>query len=94
MLNDIQKIEDEDDDTMIIYENEFDGYSDFYKETPENNIYLIDELQDGQIVLGKFLFSFDMETIYNFWSDYPHKLSDKQIKMFKEEFPEMAKLKP
>ncbi|SEQ46413.1 hypothetical protein SAMN04488558_1127 [Ignavigranum ruoffiae] len=50
---------------MIIYENEFDGYSDFYKETPENNIYLIDELQDGQIVLGKFLFSFDMETILN-----------------------------
>ena len=42
--------------------------------------------------VGKFLFSFDKKTIYNFWEDYD-KLTAEQKAIFDEEFPAMAALK-
>ena len=39
------------------------------------------------------LFSFDQETIFNFWTDYPDKLTPEQIEIFKKENPTMAELK-
>ena len=39
------------------------------------------------------LFSFDQETIFNFWTDYPDKLTPEQIEIFKKENPIMAELK-
>lgn len=78
----------------IIVESQLPGYSDFYKEKAENQIYLIDKIVDGQIVIGPFLFSFDRKKIYNFWSDYPQALSPNEIEIFKKEFPEIARLKP
>lgn len=42
---------------------------------------------------GPYLFSFDQETIFNFWTDYPDKLTPEQIEIFKKENPVMAALK-
>ena len=41
---------------------------------------------------GPFLFSFDGETVYNFWSDWD-KFTDEQKKIFREWNPTMAALK-
>ena len=61
---------------------------DFYKESENSEIWLIDDLDE----IGSFLFSFDKKTIYNFWTDYD-KLSDEQKAIFNKEFPTMAALK-
>lgn len=61
---------------------------DFYKESENSEIWLIDNLDE----IGQFLFSFDKKTIYNFWTDYD-KLSDEQKEIFNKEFPTMAALK-
>ena len=61
---------------------------DFYKESENSEIWLIDDLDE----IGQFLFSFDKKTIYNFWTDYD-KLSDEQKAIFDKEFPTMAALK-
>lgn len=61
---------------------------DFYKESQNSEIWLIDDLDE----IGQFLFSFDKKTIYNFWTDYD-KLSDEQKAIFNKEFPTMAALK-
>ena len=42
---------------------------------------------------GEFLFSFDKKSIFNFFTDYPDKLSDEQIEIFKKEQPMLAELK-
>ena len=42
---------------------------------------------------GPFLFSFDCETVYNFWTDYPEKLTPEQVELFKKWNPTMAALK-
>ena len=42
---------------------------------------------------GPFLFSFDCETVYNFWTDYPGKLTPEQVELFKKWNPTMASLK-
>lgn len=42
---------------------------------------------------GPFLFSFDCETVYNFWTDYPGKLTPEQVELFKKWNPTMAALK-
>ena len=61
---------------------------DFYKESENSEIWLIDDLDE----IGQFLFSFDKKTIYNFWTAYD-KLSDEQKAIFNKEFPTMAALK-
>ena len=43
--------------------------------------------------IGEFLFSFDKKTVFNFWTDYPQKLTKEQIEIFKREKPELARLK-
>lgn len=42
---------------------------------------------------GKILFTFDGTNIFNFWTDYPDRLTDKQIEIFKRENPTLAALK-
>lgn len=44
-------------------------------------------------MLGPILFSFDRKKIYNFWSDYPHKLTAKEKQLFDDEFPDLTKMK-
>ncbi len=42
---------------------------------------------------GKILFSFDREKIYNFWKDYPDKLTPEERAIFARENPTLAGLK-
>lgn len=62
--------------------------SDFYKDNENSKIWRIDDMDS----VGKFLFTFDKKTIYNFWEDYD-KLTAEQKAIFDEEFPAMAALK-
>lgn len=77
------------EDGIYEYENGFD----FYKDNADNKIWSVetDETIDS---IGEMLFSFDKKNIFNFWTDYPEKLTPEQIKIFKNEYPELARLKP
>lgn len=61
----------------------------FYKNNESDKIWIVDNLDTK----GEFLFSFDKKTVFNFFSDYPAKLSKEQIKIFKKEQPILAELK-
>ena len=61
----------------------------FYKNNESDKIWIVDSLDTK----GEFLFSFDKKTIFNFFSDYPEKLSKEQIEIFKKEQPILAELK-
>ena len=62
---------------------------DFCKHSRKDKIWYVDT--PGQE--GPYLFSFDQKTIFNFWTDYPDKLTPEQIEIFKKENPIMAELK-
>lgn len=64
-------------------------YSDFYKNKENDKIWRIDKIDS----VGEFLFSFDKKKIYNFWSDYPDKLSKEEKNIFDLEYPYMSRLK-
>lgn len=69
--------------------NEYkNGYA-FYKDSETDQIWQVDT--HGQ--KGPYLFSFDQKTVFNFWTDYPDKLTLEQIKIFKKENSTMAELK-
>ncbi len=61
----------------------------FYKE--DKNLIIWDVESDEY---GPYYFSFDKKIIFNFWTDYPNKLTKEQIEIFKREKPIMAKLRP
>ena len=61
----------------------------FYKNDEKDQIWMVDTLGSK----GEFLFSFDKNSIFNFFTDYPDKLSDEQIEIFKKEQPMLAELK-
>lgn len=42
---------------------------------------------------GDMLFSFDRKTVFNFFEDYPDKLTEEQRALFREENPVLAELK-
>ncbi len=56
---------------------------DFYKENDTNRIWWVDTVDR----IGLYLFSFDRKKIYNLFSDYPHKLSAEEKRIFDEENP-------
>ena len=51
--------------------NEYKNGHDFYKNSKTDKIWSVET--PGQE--GPYLFSFDQETIFNFWTDYPDKLT-------------------
>lgn len=69
--------------------NEYKNGYDFYKDSETDKIWQVDT--HGQE--GTYLFSFDQKTVFNFWTDYPDKLTLEQIKIFKNENSTMAELK-
>ena len=66
------------------------GY-DFYKDDESDLIWDVSKIDEPEE--GPFLFSFDGEKVYNFWTDYPDKLTPDEIEIFKKENPTMAALK-
>ena len=56
---------------------------DFYKNNPSDKIWWVDNME----AKGEFLFSFDKETIFNLFSDYPFKLTKEQREEFDKENP-------
>ncbi len=42
---------------------------------------------------GPLLFTFDLKNVFNFWSDYPNKLTPEQKKIFDQENPSLAEMK-
>ncbi len=58
----------------------------FYKRKDSDRIWWIHDIGTK----GQFLFSFDKETIFNFFRDYPEKLTQEQKELFDKENPELA----
>lgn len=58
----------------------------FYKNNPSDKIWWV----DNQGTIGEWLFSFDKKTIFNMFSDYPHKLTPEQKAIFDKENPYWA----
>ena len=56
---------------------------DFYKENDTHRIWWVNTVDH----IGLYLFSFDRKKIYNLFSDYPHKLSPEEKRIFDEENP-------
>ena len=61
----------------------------FYKEDKNSIIWWVDDPE----VEGPVLFSFDRKTVFNFFTDFPDKLTKEQIEIFKKENPILAELK-
>lgn len=59
----------------------------FYKENLTDTIYWVDTVEEYK---GLFLFSFDKKTVFNLFSDYPHKLTAEQKAIFDKENPYWA----
>lgn len=59
----------------------------FYKENPTDTIYWVDTVEEYK---GLFLVSFDKKTVFNLFSDYPHKLTAEQKAIFDKENPYWA----
>lgn len=68
---------------------EVDGFYDFYKDSKDEKIWSTRKY--GEI--GPIYFSFDCKKIYNFWTDYPDKLSKEEKEIFDKERPDLARLK-
>ena len=56
---------------------------DLYKENPTDKVQWVDVVDRE----GEFVFTFDGETFFNLYKDYPHKLTAEQKKIFDKENP-------
>ena len=63
-----------------------ESYS-FYKNDPNDKIWWVDNIERT----GEWLFSFDRNTVYNLFSDYPYKLTAEQKAVFDKENPYWAR---
>lgn len=61
--------------------------SDWYKDDDDDKVWWLD---NGDDVIGEFVFSFDRKTSFNLFADYPHKLTKEQKEIFDKENPEWA----
>ena len=55
----------------------------FYKEHPTDKVWWL----DNRDRIGEFVFSFDKETCFNLFADYPHNLTPEQKRIFDAENP-------
>ena len=55
----------------------------FYKNNESDSIWWV----NNPDTIGEFLFSFDKKTVFNLFSDYPHKLTPEQKEIFDKENP-------
>ena len=83
-LNDYSKQDPSDEtDELITSEFNLEGYSDFYKDSEDSKVWWIDKID----VLGEILFSFDKKKIYNIFLDYPHSMTEEEVRIFDSENP-------
>ena len=86
-LNDYSKQDPFDEideiDEPIFSESNLEGYSDFYKDSEESKVWWIDKID----VRGEILFSFDKKKIYNLFRDYPHNMTEEEVRIFDRENP-------
>lgn len=66
----------------------------FFQREKGNLIWRIDCFEDEKRIIGNFRFSFDRKKVFNFWQDYPDKLTPEQVEIFKREYSTLAALKP
>lgn len=69
--------------------NAFVNGLDLYKSDESLKIWRV-ETPDRK---GEFLFTFDCKKVFNFFQDYPAKLTEEEIAIFEKEYPELAALK-
>ena len=55
----------------------------FYKNNPSDAVWWVNNPEK----VGEWLFSFDKKTVFNLFSDYPHKLTPEQKAIFDKENP-------
>lgn len=55
----------------------------FYKENPSDRVWWLDNFG----VVGEFVFSFDRKKEYNLFADYPHNMTDDEVRIFDAENP-------
>lgn len=67
---------------LISFPSKLKGLSDFYKEA-DSKIWWIEELE----ARGQYLYSFDMKKIYNLFVDYPHNMTEEEVRIFDRENP-------
>ena len=60
----------------------------WYHENPGDQVWWVEAPLDRD---GVWLFSFDRETVYNLFEDYPYKLTPEQKVIFDRENPYLAK---
>lgn len=82
-------MKDDKDDYVLVVENGIE----FYKDSKEDLIWSV-TTPETRDTYGSMLFSFDRKKIFNFFQDYPDKLTEEQIKIFQKENPTLAELKP
>lgn len=58
----------------------------FYKENDSDEIWWVEDEE----TIGQFKFSFDRMKIYNLFADYPHNMTDEEVKIFDKENPRWA----
>lgn len=61
----------------------------FKKNNPTDVIWWLDNREER---IGEFVFSFDKQTTFNLFRDYPDKLSKRQKEIFDRENPDLAAL--
>ena len=59
---------------------------DFYKNKKSDKVYWVDKIDS----VGQHLFSFDKQTVFNLFADYPHNLTTEQREIFDKENPYWA----
>ena len=75
------------------YENDGNVKLIFYKEKPTNEVFDVRIEIDGKAdtELGLFYFTFDKNKIFNYWEDYPEKLTKEEKRKFDKDNPHYAK---
>ncbi|HEM6303511.1 TPA: hypothetical protein U2D09_001724 [Streptococcus suis] len=72
--------------TVFFSTSTIPGFSDWYKENENCQVWWVEELG----MRGRYLFSFDKKKVYNLFSDYPYNMTTEEVKIFDQENPYWA----
>ncbi|HFI0791658.1 hypothetical protein [Streptococcus suis] len=83
VMDNLQKL---DIDNRVFSTSTIPGFSDWYKENENCQVWWVEELG----MRGRYLFSFDKKKVYNLFSDYPYNMTTEEVKIFDQENPYWA----